>query len=89
MNLTLELVVIVDDDEGDIASLFTELLQVNSYFVIDFTNPLFIIYYIHNNPHQIQLVIIDYKMPLITGCELAKSNICNKPKNQNGLIKCI
>jgi DNA-binding NtrC family response regulator len=59
------------DNEEDIVSLFTELLQANGYITIGFTNPYFIIDYLQELPNQFGLVIIDYRMPQMTGCELA------------------
>jgi FixJ family two-component response regulator len=56
-------IAIVDDDE-DIVNLFTDLLRESGYDVFGFTNPLVLLYYF-------RLVLIDYKMPQITGCELA------------------
>jgi DNA-binding NtrC family response regulator len=70
VNTSSELIAVVDDEE-DIVSLFTEALQVNGFFVVGFTNPLFIIDYIHDNPDQIELILIDYKMSQMSGCELA------------------
>jgi len=63
-------IAIVDDDE-DIVNLFTDLLRESSYDVFGFTNPLVLLDYIHNHNNQFRLVLIDYKMPQITGCELA------------------
>ena len=63
-------IAIVDDDE-DIVNLFTDLLRESGYDVFGFTNPLVLLDYIHNHNNQFRLVLIDYKMPQITGCELA------------------
>ena len=51
-----------------------------------FTNPLFIIDYISDNPNQIKLVLIDYKMSKMTGCELANQIHAINPKIQMVLI---
>ena len=45
-----------------------------------FTNPHFIIDYIHELPSQFGLVIIDYRMPQMTGCELANQIYAINPK---------
>ena len=45
-----------------------------------FTNPHFIIDYIHELPNQNRLVIIDYRMPQMTGCELANQIYAINPK---------
>ena len=63
-------IAIVDDDE-DIVNLFTDLLRKSGYDVYSFTNPLVFLDYIHNHNNKFRLVLIDYKMPQITGCELA------------------
>jgi len=63
-------IAIVDDDE-DIVNLFTDLLRESGYDVSGFTNPLVLLDYIHHHKNQFRLVLIDYKMPQITGCELA------------------
>ena len=60
----------VDDDE-DIVNLFTELLRGNGYDVYGFTDPFLLLDYIHHHNNQFRLVLIDYKMPQLTGCELA------------------
>ena len=59
------------DDEEDIVNLFTELLKGNGYDVYGFTDPFLLLDYIHHHNNQFHLVLIDYKMPQMTGCELA------------------
>ena len=86
MNLSSESVVAIVDDEEDIVSLFTEVLQENGFLVIGFTNPLFIIDYIRDFPDQIGLILIDYKMPQMTGCELANQIFAINPKIKMVLI---
>ena len=85
MNLSSESIAIVDDEE-DIVSLFTEILQENGFLVIGFTNPLFIIDYIRDFPVQIGLILIDYKMSQMTGCELANQIYAINPKIKMILI---
>ena len=63
-------IAIVDDDE-DIVNLFTELLRGRGYDVYGFTNPLVLLDYIRHHNTQFRLVLIDYKLPQLTGCELA------------------
>jgi DNA-binding NtrC family response regulator len=63
-------IAVVDDDE-DIVNLFTDILRESGYEVYGFTNPLVLLDYIHHHNNQFRLVLIDYKMPQITGCELA------------------
>ena len=70
MESEYQAIAIVDDDE-DIVNLFTDLLRKSGYDVYGFTNPLLLLDYIHHHNNQFRLVLIDYKMPQITGCELA------------------
>ena len=63
-------IALVDDDE-DIVNLFTDLLRGNGYDIYGFTNPLLLLDYIHHHGNLFRLVLIDYKMPQMTGCELA------------------
>ncbi|HJT85875.1 MAG TPA: response regulator [Nitrososphaeraceae archaeon] len=63
-------IAVVDDDE-DTLNLFTEVINMDGYTVRGFENPQFLIDYISENPTQLQFVVIDYRMPQMTGCELA------------------
>ena len=63
-------IAIVDDDE-DIVNLFTDLLRGNGYDIYGFTNPILLLDYIHHHDNLFRLVLIDYKMLQMTGCELA------------------
>jgi DNA-binding NtrC family response regulator len=74
-----ESVAIVDDEE-DIVTLFTELLQIKGYLIMGFTNPLFLIDYIHEFPNQFRLILVDYRMPQMTGCTLANQIHAINPK---------
>ena len=74
---------IVDDDE-DTVNLFSYFLRENGYDVFGFTNPLLLLDYIFHHDSQFRLVLIDYKMPQITGCELA-----NKIADINPRIKMV
>jgi DNA-binding NtrC family response regulator len=70
----------VVDDEEDIITLFTKVLQEKGYHVIGFTNPLFILDYIHKHPDSIDLIIIDYRMSPMQGCELSSKISAVNPK---------
>ena len=76
-------IALVDDDE-DIVNLFTELLRENGYDVYGFTNPFLLLDYIQHHNNHFHLVLIDYKMPQITGCELA-----NKIRDINSRIEMV
>jgi two-component system response regulator (stage 0 sporulation protein F) len=61
----------VVEDEEDIVTIFTEVLQENGYHVMGFTNPLFILDYIREFPDKFSLIIVDYRMSPMQGCELS------------------
>ncbi|HJT85947.1 MAG TPA: response regulator [Nitrososphaeraceae archaeon] len=79
MSQDYETIAMVDNEE-DIVSLFIELLQANGYAVIGFTNPLFLIDHIHEHPDRFGLILIDYRMPQMTGCHLANQIHAINPK---------
>jgi DNA-binding NtrC family response regulator len=65
-----KLIIAIVDDEKDIVTLFTDVLQENGYHVIGFTNPLFILDYIREHPDKFSLIIVDYRMSPMQGDEL-------------------
>ncbi|HEX6294139.1 MAG TPA: response regulator [Nitrososphaeraceae archaeon] len=85
MNFSPEFIAVIDD-EDDIVKLFTEVIQMNGYFVIGFTNPLFLIDYTREFPNHIGLILIDYKMMEMTGCDLANQIVAINPKIKMVLI---
>ena len=74
----------VVDDEEDIIIVFKAVLQENGYYVIGFTNPLMALDYIREHPDEFDLIIIDYKMSPMQGCELS-----NKISTINPNIKMV
>ena len=62
-------IALVDDDE-DTVNLFTYFLREKGYNVSGFTDPILMLDYIRHHDNQFRLVLIDYRMPRITGCEL-------------------
>ena len=60
------------EDEEDILTLFTEIIRENGYPVIGFTNPSSFVEYLRIHRDEIDLILIDYKLPQMTGCDLAK-----------------
>ncbi|HJT86074.1 MAG TPA: response regulator [Nitrososphaeraceae archaeon] len=70
MDIAHPQIAVVDDDE-DTVDLFTEIIQMNGYVVIGFENPQFLIDYICEHPEHLKFIIIDYRMPKISGCKLA------------------
>jgi DNA-binding NtrC family response regulator len=85
LNLTPEFIAVIDDEE-DIVKLFTDVIQINGYFVMGFTNPPFLIEYTREFPDRIGLILIDYRMPEMTGCELANQIVAINPKIKMILI---
>ena len=59
-------------------------MQENGYNVNAFTNPLAAVEHLLNNPNKYELVISNYRMPLLNGCELG-----TKVKEFNRNIKVI
>jgi DNA-binding NtrC family response regulator len=71
------------NDEEDIFTLF-KVLQDNGYQIKGFTNPLIALDYIKNHPDEFGLIIVDYRMSPMQGCELS-----NKISEINPKIKMI
>ena len=63
--------IVVVDDESDLVFMFKVTLEMNGYNVIGFTNPVEALEYLKKKHDKCTLVITDYKMPEINGCELA------------------
>ena len=76
--------IIIVDDEPDICEMFKIVLQENGYSVNTFTNPIVAFGHLLNNPNKYELMISDYRMPYLNGCELD-----TKIKELNGNIKVI
>ena len=81
-------IALVDDDK-DTVNLFSYFLRENGYDVIGFTDPLLLLDYILHHDNQFRLAIIDYKMPHITGCELASKIADINPRIKMVLITAI
>jgi DNA-binding NtrC family response regulator len=76
----------VVDDEEDIVTLFTDALEENDYQVMGFTNPLLFLDYVREHPDRFDLIIVDYKMSPMKGCELTKEIVAINPKIKMILI---
>ena len=83
MELQYKSIAVVDDEE-DIILGFKVILQENGYDVIGFSNPLMALDYIRKHPGIFDLIIIDYKMSPMQGCELS-----NKISTINSNIKMV
>jgi len=62
--------IVVVDDESDLVFMFKVTLEMNGYNVIGFTNPVDALEYLKQNHDKCALLITDYRMPEINGCEL-------------------
>ena len=79
----------VVDNEEDIVTIFTEVLQENGYHVMGFTNPLFILDYISEYPDRVDLIIVDYRMSPMQEWELSSKISAINPKTQDDTLNCI
>ena len=68
MSQTITLV----DDEFDTLKLYEDMLTTNGYHVVGFTNPFLALEHIKENHKEIDLILCDYKMPYLSGCDLAR-----------------
>lgn len=82
--ITKSNVIVVVDDERDVVELFSEALKTKGYNVISFTDPKMALKHIETNPHKCSLLITDYRMTGLNGCELGI-----KVKELNNKIKVI
>jgi CheY-like chemotaxis protein len=63
------------DDEHDTVQLFKDILTINGYDVTGFTNPLLAFQFIKKNKDEFDLILCDYKMTPINGCDFARKII--------------
>ena len=81
-------IALVDDDK-DTVNLFAYFLREKGYDVISFTDPFLLLDYILHHDNQFRLILIDYKMPNITGCELANKIADINPRIEMVLVTAI
>ena len=62
--------IVIVDDEEDLCNLFSEVLQKYGYSVLSFVDPLQALVHIQANPNQYCLLISDFRMNKLNGCEL-------------------
>ena len=62
--------IVIVDDEEDLCNLFSEVLQKYGYSVLSFVDPLQALVHIQANPNQYCLLISDFRMNKMNGCEL-------------------
>lgn len=64
-------IAIVDDD-SDTVQLFGDVLTINGYKVAGFINPFLALEHVKKNHKEINLILCDYKMHYISGCDFAR-----------------
>ena len=62
--------IIVVDDEHDLVDLFSDALSLNGYDVSAFTDHIVAFENIKRNPDKYSLLITDFRMNKMNGCEL-------------------
>ena len=62
--------VVVVDDEHDLVELFSEILRLNGYDVYAFTDPIAALKHVKDTPNRYSLLITDYSMKKLNGCDL-------------------
>ena len=69
------------DDDPDLLNIFSEALQMSGYHdVSSFTDPLLAYEHIQENPNKYSLLIIDDKMPNISGLFMGTKLLEINPK---------
>lgn len=76
--------IVVVDDEHDLVELFSEILRSNGYDVYAFTDPIAALKHVKDTPDKYSLLITDYRMKKLNGCDLGI-----KIKELNNNIKVI
>ena len=64
--------ILILDDEFDITSIFTLVLEQQGYHVIGFTEPLLALDHFQKNSNRYGLVISDLRMPVMNGYQFVK-----------------
>ena len=72
------------DDEADLVDLFQEILEGDGFKVCAFTDPIQAYNHIQKNPNDYDLILSDYRMPVMNGNEL-----CTKLMRINSEFKVI
>jgi DNA-binding NtrC family response regulator len=62
----------VVDDDPDTLYLFKEILRIHGYNVIGFLDPIPAFEYIKVHHKEYSLVLTDYRMPSMSGCQFVK-----------------
>ena len=68
---------------------YSHTLREKGYNVFGFTDPFLLLDYISHHDNQFRLILIDYKMPNITGCELANKIADINPRIEMVLVTAV
>ena len=68
------------DDDPDLLNIFSEALKISGYDVSSFTDPLLAYEHIKENPNKYSLLIIDDKIPNISGLFMGTKLLEINPK---------
>ena len=75
---------VIIDDEADLVDLFQEILESDGFKVCTFIDPIQAYNHIQKNPNDYDLILSDYRMPVMNGNEL-----CTKLMRINSEFKVI
>ena len=76
--------IVIIDDEADLVDLFQEILESDGFKVCTFIDPIQAYNHIQKNPNNYDLILSDYRMPVMNGNEL-----CTKLMRINSEFKVI
>ena len=63
-------IIVIVDDDSDLAQLFTDAIKSGGLFAIGFDKPLAAVDYLRKHHSEVCLVVTDWKMPEMNGLEL-------------------
>jgi two-component system cell cycle sensor histidine kinase/response regulator CckA len=70
-NIAITNSIILVDDERDVVELFREALIASGFKVSAFTDPLAALDHVQKNPDKFNLLVSDFSMKKLNGCDLA------------------
>ncbi|HJT82981.1 MAG TPA: response regulator [Nitrososphaeraceae archaeon] len=68
------------DDDHDIITLFSEILELNGYTIATFTDPIDAFTNLQANIEDYDLIISDFKMPCLSGNSLCQKLLTINPE---------
>jgi DNA-binding NtrC family response regulator len=67
------------DDEADLVNLFREALEKDGFSASTFTDPVQALDHVRENPYKYSIILSDFHMPKLDGCELCMKLISLNP----------